>query len=340
MLIKYSIIDMNIELEKQYNFGGNRRMLNSNFVGTGVDTLHNYLLQNKNIEDGLYMNNNNAGFEYNENVKSEKHYYDWNDKFGKNFTDNNGIHNNRMFQKNIETGGGYQAAVSGMYGEFTIAAILKSLPDEYHVMNDIILQQGTKLRPYKPEIYGQSPFKVIRKGNRYFEVVKKSTQLDHLVVSPYGLFVIETKNHKGWVFGDVNGKVWTQTLNGMNGTGAYGGHSHFKFYNPVKQNQTHMNEIAKQIRVPMNCMTGMIVFTNPEAFLGNVNCNCCYTLDMVYEAIMSYTRQIWSEKNTIKIIKTVEKMDANSYTVAKEHEAYVKDIKRRADINKMLKSRR
>jgi len=164
-------------------------------------------------------------FEFNENVLSGEHYKDWNDQLGKNFTHNNGIHNDMMFQKNIETGGGYQAAVSGMYGEFTIAAIFKSLPEEYVVLNDILIQTGVKFRKYgfrELQKYGETPWELAMKTGKkkykrvkksmamthivnnpnisYYEIVKKSSQIDHLIVSPYGIFLIETKNHKGWVF--------------------------------------------------------------------------------------------------------------------------------------------
>jgi len=39
-----------------------------------------------------------------------------------------------------------------------------------------------------------------------------TTQIDHLLVSPYGLFIVETKNKKGWIFGSENEPKWTQTL--------------------------------------------------------------------------------------------------------------------------------
>lgn len=33
-----------------------------------------------------------------------------------------------------------------------------------------------------------------------------STQIDHVIVSRYGVFVVETKNMKGWIFGGPNQK--------------------------------------------------------------------------------------------------------------------------------------
>lgn len=37
-----------------------------------------------------------------------------------------------------------------------------------------------------------------------------TTQIDHILLSPYGIFVIETKNYKGWIFGSARQKMWTQ----------------------------------------------------------------------------------------------------------------------------------
>lgn len=38
------------------------------------------------------------------------------------------------------------------------------------------------------------------------------TQVDHVVVSPYGIFVIETKNYTGWIYGSEHQAKWTQTF--------------------------------------------------------------------------------------------------------------------------------
>lgn len=296
------------------------------------------------------MNNS----EFNNNVYDQNHYMDWNNNLGKNFTGNNGIHNDMMYQKNIETGGGYQASVSGMYGEFTIAAIFKSLPDEYVVINDVLIKTGTQFRKFGINEYkrygepewelavkvGKKKFKKVNTqyaisclinnpNSIFYEIVKKSSQIDHIIVSPYGIFVIETKNHKGMVFGDVNGKVWTQVLKGENGKRAYGGHAHYTFLNPVIQNEEHMKHLSQKLSIPRQFMTGMIVFTNPDAILGNVNCNCCYTLDILADAILSYRKILWNKKQTEKIIHAIEKIDSNSYSLAQEHIKYVKDIQNR-----------
>lgn len=275
----------------------------------------------------------------------------WSNTLGNNFTKQQGIYNDMMQQKNIETDGSYQASVSGMYGEFTIAAVLKSLPSEYAVINDVLIQTGIQFRKYsllEYKKYGETPWELVTRTKdkkykpikkelalnqilsnpniKFYEVVKKSSQLDHIVVSPYGLFIIETKNHKGYIFGDENSKVWTQTL--TNG-------AHYTFFNPVIQNNLHLQHLSNNLKLPLQYMVGMIVFTNPEAYLGNINCRCCYTLDVLYEAILSYTNTLWTPKQTEQVIKAIDKLNSSGYMLAQEHIKYTKDLQYRHEINRM-----
>lgn len=228
---------------------------------------------------------------------------DWNEKFGKNFTNNQDIyHKGMMHAKNIETDGGYQATVSGMYGEFTIASVLKSLPSEFHLLNDYLIQ--TK---------------------------KGSTQLDHIMVCPYGVFVIETKNHKGMIFGDTFGSVWTQVVlkNGspMRNT----------FYSPVKQNMGHMTQLVKQTGIAEKYVTGVIVFTNPEADLRNVACPYCFTLEGIYQLFlgMHYNgTRVLTDDSIMRIIKRLDETNTNSYLNAEKHIQYVKGMQEKAEARK------
>ncbi|QXW26579.1 NERD domain-containing protein [Acinetobacter johnsonii] len=57
----------------------------------------------------------------------------------------------------------------------------------------------------------------------------QTTQIDHILLSPYGIFVIETKNYKGWIFGGARQKMWTQKIYKKS----------FKFQNPLHQNYKH-----------------------------------------------------------------------------------------------------
>ena len=83
----------------------------------------------------------------------------------------------------------------------------------------------------------------------------KTTEIDLILLYPFGIFVIESKNYSGWIFGNENDKYWTQVLS----TGK--GKSEKKhFYNPVAQNKGHIRQLRKYIpeRIPIY---SMIVFS-------------------------------------------------------------------------------
>ncbi|UCG04601.1 MAG: NERD domain-containing protein, partial [Candidatus Heimdallarchaeota archaeon] len=65
-----------------------------------------------------------------------------------------------------------------------------------------------------------------------------TTQIDHLLVSKYGLFIVETKNRSGWIFGAEDQVKWTQSLIGPRKFSIFGRrHSSIKytFQNPLRQ---------------------------------------------------------------------------------------------------------
>jgi len=71
------------------------------------------------------------------------------------------------------------------------------------------------------------------------------TQIDHIVISTYGIFIIETKSHRGYIFGSAKGKYWTQVL---------GYHNKYQLYNPIRQNYAHEraleNLLGEKLKTP------------------------------------------------------------------------------------------
>lgn len=57
------------------------------------------------------------------------------------------------------------------------------------------------------------------------------TEIDTLIVSVSGLYVLETKYYKGWIYGDEDWKNWTVS---------YSKEKKYPLYNPIKQNATHV----------------------------------------------------------------------------------------------------
>ena len=64
----------------------------------------------------------------------------------------------------------------------------------------------------------------------------KTSQIDHIVINRNGIFVIETKNYSGRIYGQESQQEWTQVL-------AYGKVKN-RLYNPIKQNKSHVYHIS------------------------------------------------------------------------------------------------
>lgn len=62
-----------------------------------------------------------------------------------------------------------------------------------------------------------------------------TTQVDHVIVSRFGVFVIETKNHKGWVFGEERSRKWAQVIY----------RNKYQFLNPLRQNYKHLKAVQE-----------------------------------------------------------------------------------------------
>lgn len=77
-----------------------------------------------------------------------------------------------------------------------------------------------------------------------------TTQIDHIIVSRYGIFVIETKNMEGWIFGDEKQPQWTQSLYGKK----------FRFQNPLHQNYRHTKALEEFLELPSSHFHSVVCF--------------------------------------------------------------------------------
>lgn len=77
-----------------------------------------------------------------------------------------------------------------------------------------------------------------------------STQIDHIFVSEFGIFVVETKNMKGWIFGGEKQRQWTQKIYKKS----------FRFQNPLHQNYKHVKTLGELLNVSSEAIHSVIVF--------------------------------------------------------------------------------
>lgn len=94
----------------------------------------------------------------------------------------------------------------------------------------------------------------------------ETTEIDVLMIYQTGIFVFESKNYSGWIFGDENQKNWTQTLPQGRGRTALKEH----FPNPVWQNKLHIASLRQVLDGRNTAIFSLIVFSN-RCELKNVN---------------------------------------------------------------------
>ena len=77
-----------------------------------------------------------------------------------------------------------------------------------------------------------------------------TTQIDHVIVSRFGVFVVETKNMDGWIFGNERDAQWTQSLFGNN----------YRFQNPLRQNYRHIKVLSEFLGLPEKKLHSVVMF--------------------------------------------------------------------------------
>jgi hypothetical protein len=84
-----------------------------------------------------------------------------------------------------------------------------------------------------------------------------TTEIDHVLVSRFGVFVIETKDFSGWIFGNATDKTWTQVRFRRKS----------KFQNPILQNYRHVCAVRGLLDfLPPEAVKSVVVFSGDAEF--------------------------------------------------------------------------
>ncbi len=176
----------------------------------------------------------------------------------------------------------------GVWGEFLINRLLARLPaNDYVTLRNITLPTDSG-----------------------------TTQIDHIVVSKFGIFVIETKNMKGWIFGSVQQAEWTQKI-----------YRHtIKFQNPLRQNYKHTKTLASVLSCPAEHIHSIIIFTGRSVFKTEMPDNVIYAKGCL-KYILSFQNVIMTTSEVMAIVNAIEDIRfKRSLTTHLAHKAHVKSI--------------
>ncbi|WP_413998127.1 NERD domain-containing protein [Flavobacterium sp. W1B] len=182
----------------------------------------------------------------------------------------------------------FRTKIKGVIGEKTISSILYFLDkSKYKVINNIVLKAG-----------------------------EMTSQIDHVVISDFGIFVIETKNYKGWILGGENSEYWNQVIYKRKE----------KLYNPIRQNLGH-------IRVLRNCLTeypnieykSIIVFSSKAKIKVNTITNVVNSYQLI-ATIKKYSCKNLTETEKENIFQKINALNLIDTYNKRQH---IKSIKQR-----------
>ncbi|WP_347990098.1 NERD domain-containing protein [Methylomonas sp. AM2-LC] len=141
-----------------------------------------------------------------------------------------------------------------------------------------------------------------------------STQIDHVIVSRYGIFVIETKNIKGWIFGRAQQKMWTQQIYKRK----------WKFQNPLLQNYKHTQTLQSELALDPNKLFSLVVFVGNSYFKTPMPDNVVFTRGCI-RFIKRQTKVLMTEA---EVLEVCEKIQSKRLTpIFKNHRDHVKHVK-------------
>ena len=171
--------------------------------------------------------------------------------------------------------------IKGNIGERKVSKALNTLDNnEYKVVNNVMIRTD-----------------------------RGTTQIDHVVISVYGIFIIETKNYKGLIFGNEYDDNWKQVIYKRSE----------RFRNPIKQNYGHVAALKERLNLEKDLLIiSIIAFTNRASLKVNTKTPVMYDNDVV-SYIRSYNNKLISEDDVKRIYYDLLMSNIDSKDTRKEH---------------------
>ena len=173
--------------------------------------------------------------------------------------------------------------IRGFMGEFWVKQELKKLPkNKYIILNDIMIKSS-----------------------------KGTHQIDHIIISKYGIFVVEMKNYYGLITGEEHQNKWTQHL----------GKNKYYFNNPIHQNYGHIKALEELLKLSEDKFISIICISNQAKL--KLKVKNVTQLDFINDLIKSYNNEIIIED----LSKIKNKIEQNNITDKEIRKIHIKNIK-------------
>ena len=196
--------------------------------------------------------------------------------------------------------------ITGLLVFVVINAIIGALPSKGEVGEQDVIRHLTK-------------YLASSKYKQFHDVTLRmpygTTQIDHVVVSCYGVFCIETKNMTGWIFGNARDRHWTQKIFGDT----------YRFQNPLRQNKTHVDALKTVLRIPRSKIHSVVVFAGDADLMTEMPDNVLYLYELA-DYIKSFRTPVFSpmEARNICVALTARRLEP-SWETDQEHLSNVRE---------------
>ena len=131
----------------------------------------------------------------------------------------------------------------------------------------------------------------------FIPALPRPTQIDHIVVSEYGIFVIETKTMNGKIYGYYDDSKWAQ----------YFGKEKYIFQNPLRQNYLHTKTLAKFLNVDHSKLFPVIVFWGDCQLQTDLPENVCKEAAFVHY-VKSKKQMLLTKEEVSRVCLTLHKL--------------------------------
>jgi superfamily II DNA helicase RecQ len=186
----------------------------------------------------------------------------------------------------------------GKYGEYLSFNKLEKIKGEHRILTNVYLPKGNG----------------------------ETTEVDLIYIHETGIYVLESKNYSGWIFGDEKSKYWMQTL--QNGQKE-------KFYSPIFQNNTHIKYLIKLLQIDEKIIKSIIVFSERctikkmEVTSEKVKVINRYELNRTIEKLIDNSPKVFEAE---KIIELYYELKPYSQVSDKVKENHIEKVKQKQNL--------
>lgn len=163
--------------------------------------------------------------------------------------------------------------------------------------------------------------------NLYIPYKDKKTEIDIMMIHEKGIFVFESKNYSGWIFGSADQQKWTQCLPNK---------EKHQFYNPIMQNRTHIKALSDYLDLPVDAISSYILFSDRCELKKVPSSTDSYTILKRNDMLKNLRRVLENRQISYtheQVDSMVSKLESTANADSEQKKEHIESIKRQTEGN-------